>query len=228
MSYFLPSSPGYSFIPRATTTIIDETNEPVTFDEFMKIIIILDESGSMETIQEQMVKAINDLIKEQKQIKETPATFTLVKFNNTIRRIIKNRLLNNVNLLTSADYTPSGSTALYDAIGTTIEWFKNEKNVLMVIVTDGQENSSRTYSRSMINHMIEEKKTYSGWSYVYLSNDLSTEKQGNDIGLKKSNYSSNCKVKQENYGDFLGSELNVAISNCRKYNVSVQSQLNSN
>lgn len=201
--------------------------EPVTFDSFFKIVVILDESGSMESIRNDMCKAINDLITEQKQIKERPATFTLVKFNDKVNRVIKNKPLNDINLLTTEDYTPNGSTALYDCIGDTIEWFRNEKDVLMVIVTDGQENASRSFNKHEINRMIDEKKKNNNWTYVYLSNDLKTASQGDGIGCKMSSYATNAMVEQRGFGDYMSKNLNTAISNYRKEGISVQNQLNS-
>ena len=71
--------------------------EPVTPNNLFKIVIILDESGSMESVRNNMIKSINDLIKEQKQIKERPASFTLVKFNHLVNRVIKNISLEEIN-----------------------------------------------------------------------------------------------------------------------------------
>jgi len=200
-------------------------NKTVSLDGLYKIVIVLDESGSMQPIRSQIIRSINDLITEQKQIEERPATFTLVKFNNNVNRVMTNKLLKNVHNLDSLDYTPNGSTALYDAIGDTIQWFRNEKDVLMVIVTDGQENASTKYTKHQINKLIDEKKLNNNWSYVYLSSDLSTEIQGNNIGLQKSAYSANCQVAHNNFGNYIGNDLNKAISKCRKDGTSVQSQL---
>ena len=195
-------------------------------DDYFKIVMIIDESGSMQQIKEKMIKSINDLITEQKQVKERPSTFTLVKFNDTVTRVVKNKNLNDINILQNKDYMPSGTTALYDAIGDTIEWFNNEKDVLMVIITDGFDNASKKYTKRSISNIIEEKKKYNNWSYVYLSNELDTYDQGNAMGLAKSSFSTNCVVEQSSYGDFIGRKLNKAISNFRKEGVSVQSQLN--
>lgn len=205
---------------------LQDNSKPVTFDDLFKIVIVLDESGSMMCIRDQIIKSINDLISEQKEVKERPATFTLVKFSDNVNRMITNKLLTNIQMISYSDYMPSGSTALYDAIGNTINWFKNEKNVLMVIVTDGQENASKKYTKSQINQMIDEMKEKNSWTYVYLSSDLNTEIQGNNIGLKQSNYTSNCRIDQNNYGKFIGRTLNSAITGCRKTGISVQSQLN--
>jgi len=199
---YLPKKPSV-VVTTNKPSFLQDNNKPVTFDDFFKIVIVLDESGSMMCIRDQIIKSINDLIMEQKQTKGKPTTLTLVKFNDNVNRVITNKLLTNVDNLSYADYNPSGSTALYDAIGDTINWFRNEKDVLMVIVTDGQENASKRYTRTQINQMIDEKKEKNAWTYVYLSSDLNTQMQGNNIGLQQSQYTSNCCVRQDNYGKFI-------------------------
>lgn len=220
---FTPAST-YSRLPIKETQV--KKTEPVTSNCFFKIVIILDESGSMETVKESMRSSINDLIKEQQQIKGRPATFTLVKFSDKVKRTIQNKPLESINLLTSEDYSPNGSTALYDAIGDTIDWFRNEKDVLMVIVTDGQENASRSFSKREVTRMIEDRKKYDNWTYVYLSCDLNTAAQGDAIGLDSSYECTNAVVKQAHFGDYISRGLNTAIKNYRTDGLSVQQQLN--
>lgn len=225
--------------PFSRSTIYDKINtcdrtkreipeKRVTFDKILKIVVILDESGSMDSVRTKMIESINDLIKEQKQVKDRTATFTLVKFNDRVNRVIKNEILSDVSYISSEDYNPSGSTALYDAIADTINWFRDEKNVLVVIVTDGQENASRKYSKREVSDIIESKKQYDDWSFVYLSNDLKTAEQGKQLGLNISRNSSNCVLKQNDYGNFMANDLNIAITNYRTKGISVQSQLNRN
>lgn len=225
-AYYTPVVPVRRYEQQNSQVLHDKDNKPVTSDNFFKIVIVLDESGSMSPVKESMTNAINDLIKEQQQIKDRPATFTLVKFNDKVNRVIKNKPLENINLLTSEDYIPSGSTALYDCIGDTIEWFRNENNVLMVIVTDGQENASRSFSKNEITKLIENKKKTNNWTYVYLSSDLNTASQGDNIGCVTSNYATNAMVDQRGFGNYISKNLNSAISNFRKDNLSVQKQLN--
>lgn len=214
--------------PENNVSIRQPQTEPVTSNSFFKIVIVLDESGSMESIKEDMKNAINSLVTEQQQIKGRPSTFTLVKFNDKVNRVIKNKPLEDINMLSSEDYKPNGSTALYDCIGDTIEWFRNEKDVLMVIVTDGQENASRSFSKNEVNRMIENKKKNNNWTYVYLSNDLKTASQGDNIGCKTSEYATNAMIDQAEFGSYVSKKLNSAISNYRRDGVSVQKQLNSN
>lgn len=213
-----------------TVSVVNEKKNIVDnslLDDYFKIIMIVDESGSMSDIKDKMIMAINDLIKEQKQVKERPATFTLVKFNDQVNRVIKNRDLNTVELLSSSDYVPSGPTALYDAIGDTVDWFKNEKDVLLVIVTDGQDNVSRKFNKKTVMNLINQKKELNNWSYVYLSDDITTYKEGNNMGLQTSSYSSNVCMSKANISDYIRNDVNNAVSKYRKSGITVQSQLNS-
>lgn len=208
------------------TPVPDEMKKPVETSDCYKIVMILDESGSMNCIRSQMIKAINDLILEQKTVKDRPCKFTLVKFNDTISPVIKNHDLQEVSPLNISDYTPNNMTALNDAIGHTINWFNYETNVLLVIITDGQENSSRDYKHNDITKMLDEKQKHRNWSYVYLCNDLTTSAQGDNLGLKTSKYTTNVMCEQAHYGDYISTKLNNAITTCRKTGMSVQSQLN--
>lgn len=212
--------------PQPTINKSVEDTTPVRHSDNFKIIVVLDESGSMESIGKQMRDALNSLIREQQQIKDRPCNFTLVKFNQSVNRVICNKDLQEVSLLTEGSYRPEGTTALYDAIGDTIEWFRYERDVLMVVITDGAENASTRYRKNKVMDMLKEKEKFCNWSYVYLGCDLQTAAQGDDIGFKSSQFSSNCMVKQEGYESFINKDLNNAISNKRKKGISVQAQLN--
>jgi hypothetical protein len=194
-----------------------------------KIVFILDESGSMQSIKNDIVGSINHFISKQKKLKtERPAYFSLVKFNETVNNVVSNIDLKQTTSLKEEDYRPNGCTALYDAIGQTIDRFRYETDVLLVVITDGEENSSKAYSLKQVKDMLEEKQQNRNWSYVYLCNDLSTEKQGNSLGFANSGYASNCCVQQDKYGSFLKSNLCEAVTNQRCMGISVQQQLNKN
>lgn len=221
-----PSQVSKSSVRRDSLVKDTEFNDiPVKHSDGYKIVIVLDESGSMEDIANEMRKSINSLIKEQKTV-DRPCSFTLVKFNQDVKRVLCNRDLKEVRLLTQEDYRPNGTTALYDAVGDTINWFRYERDVLMVVVTDGQENASKKYRKSRVMEMLKEKEDYCGWSYVYLGCDLQTAKQGDSMGFQKSAQASNCCVMKEGYSKFIDGDLNIAIKNRRTQGISVQAQLN--
>lgn len=129
--------------------------------------------------------------------------------------------------LSSRDYRPCGTTSLFDALGDTINWYRYERDVLMVVITDGQENSSTKYKKNEVLELIKEKETHRGWSYVYLGCDLQVASQGDSLGFRSSATASNCRVDQRNYGQFVSQQLSKAISKHRTKGISVQEQLNS-
>src|SRR5207302_6965228 len=86
--------------------------------------------------------------------------------------------------LTEQNYNPTGSTALFKAISDTIAAFEQDSNVIMVIVTDGQENASpSTYTRQSVFDLVTKHKNQNGWTFVYLNTDIDTFSQGAAIGF---------------------------------------------
>lgn len=205
----------------------ENAQEPVEHSDQFKIVVVLDESGSMDDIRQDMIDALNSLITEQKQISERPTKFTLVKFNDQVSRVIKNRDLREVSTLTHNDYRPDRSTALYDALGDTIDWFRYERDVLMVIITDGMENASRKYKHAQIKQMLDEKQKHRNWTYIYLSDDLSTSRQADGLGLyANQSYSTKKTIGKKKCKSYISNNINTAIRNFRQNGLSVQSQLN--
>lgn len=220
-----PHTSQYTPLMQEEENPVHRNGPTVKHSNSFKIVMVLDESASMDSIHDKMLDAINGFIAEQKTV-DRPCRFTLVKFNHNVTRKIENIDLRHMRPLKSSDYVPNGMTALYDAIGDTIDWYRYEEDVLLVIVTDGQENSSKEYKHQEIKNLLDEKSKFRGWSYVYLANDLSVAAQGNSIGCARSMTSSNCQVAQAAYGDFIKGDLSDAVKNCRREGISVQAQLN--
>ena len=105
------------------------------------------------------------------------------------------------------DYNPGGLTALYDTIGIAIsETEKHKTNlkqrhrpdmILMVIITDGQENASREYSSLTIKSLIEKNEKRENWQFIYLGADLSNFVDADTLGIRNraSTGKSNLKEK---------------------------------
>ena len=84
--------------------------------------------------------------------------------------------------MTRETFVPRASTPLLDAIGRGIndlekslaDRIEDERpaRVVMVIITDGQENASREFRKDQIEKMIKEKQEKSAWQFVFLSADL--------------------------------------------------------
>jgi hypothetical protein len=151
------------------------------------ITMILDRSGSMGHIQEQVIRSYNEFLAEQKKVK-TKATISLIQFDDQYEVNYEGVDIQDAQELNASTYEPRGMTALNDAIGRTIvnmkKRLKNTKdNVLVVITTDGMENASREFSRSQICDMIKECEEKLGWKFMYLAADDASFDEYEDMGM---------------------------------------------
>jgi hypothetical protein len=154
-----------------------------------KILYIMDESGSMSSMGVEPIQSINDFIKEQKCISSTSlddpeVTFTLFKFSNDVICSIDDISLSEVEEFTH--YIPNGMTALYDAIGKSIDHMKTKpsfNNVVCVILTDGAENASKTYNQSNVKSLIKEMEEEYNWTFIYVGANQDSYKNGGCVGV---------------------------------------------
>lgn len=145
-------------------------------DNFARIAVILDRSGSMNSCRESTVTGFNTFITEQKKL-PGEATLKLVQFDD-IYEMVFDKPLKDVPELTQATFTPRGSTALLDAQGRTIvELGKELENtpesqrpskVIVVTLTDGAENASKEFTTQMIAEMIKHQRDTYQWEFVFL------------------------------------------------------------
>ena len=127
------------------------------------LIFLLDRSGSMESCRDDTIGGFNSFVKDQAAL---GGKLTLVQFDHEIITRYTDVELKDVVPLTTETFQPRGSTALLDAIGSIIKSQKSE-NPLVIILTDGQENSSTKFTKAHIQDLIEQK-TKDGWTFMYL------------------------------------------------------------
>lgn len=154
--------------------------------------MVVDESGSMEIIRKQALVGINETLetirKMQKAHSELEQRVTLITFDSThMNMFYDNVPADNVRSLSMRDYRPCGGTPLYDAIGMGIAKINAQAaegdNVLVTIVTDGEENCSEEYSLRMIKNLIEKLKKQ-GWTFTFIGTDnLDVEAMAADMGI---------------------------------------------
>lgn len=145
------------------------------------IVLVLDASGSMQSISNDIRGSVNSFINQQKAIPIDGTKFSLIVFADEATTKIKQVPIQNVGEITVDDYHCDGRTALYDAIGLAIDNHSDHKEALVVIVTDGEENHSRL-SHAELQNKIEAKKA-SGWKFIYLANEPLVSRAGANIGL---------------------------------------------
>ena len=157
-------------------------------------LIILDESGSMQSIKAQAITGLNETfqtIKSAQEKYENQSHYvTLVSFNSNKVNIIYDCCpIHHIQELSNKDYQPSACTPLYDAMGMSLTKLKteakDEDNVLVTIITDGYENASREYSGKAIVQLVEELKA-KGWIFAYIGANQDVEKVAFSMGINNS------------------------------------------
>jgi Mg-chelatase subunit ChlD len=156
-------------------------------------LIILDESGSMESIRQSTISGFNEIVQTtkemQKQFPDEQHYISLVTFNGTgIRTVHDRQPVHQLEEIDNRVYRPNSSTPLHDAIGLSITRLKfdiadqKDARVLVTILTDGEENSSREYHASHIKAMIDELKL-AGWTFTYIGSNHDVEKVAYSLSI---------------------------------------------
>ena len=142
-------------------------------------LIILDESGSMGSIYEQALGGANETIQTiraaQASADDQKQFLTFVTFDSgdreSVRTVIDTKPIEHVKDLTRDDYRPNGCTPLYDAMGRSLTALEqkvtDDDQVLVTIITDGMENSSREYSGASVCEIVKRLRA-KGWTFVYI------------------------------------------------------------
>lgn len=146
------------------------------------IAVVIDESGSMDHLQSDVINVFNGLsqtIRENAKATDQETKVSLWTFQTNVKEVFNKVDAENVGQLDHLTYRPGGLTALYDAVAKAINSFKlapdaNDENTsfLIIVITDGEENSSRLYDRSnrggerLAELMLEVQRT-GRWSMVF-------------------------------------------------------------
>ena len=166
------------------TINVVETQKKLTQTE---IVVVLDKSGSMESIIHPTVEGFNTFVKEQKAA-EGEAFLTLIQFDDRYEVDYKSTPINDVkDLIAYETYKPRALTALYDAIGKTINELETDRDVVFVIITDGDENASKEFKGDAIKKMIETKEGENKWKFVYMGANQDAIKTGESFGMRSAN-----------------------------------------
>ena len=166
----------------------------LTNDKLMKTrifnLIIIDESGSMQSIKTAAIDSVNETIQTirsaQKKHEDQEHYVSLVTFNDDVKTIYECVPVDEVKELTAENYQPDCCTALYDAMGMSLNMLRKkiaeDDKVLVTVVTDGYENASKEYSGKAIKALVDELKA-KDWVFAYIGANQDVESVAATIAI---------------------------------------------
>ncbi len=157
-------------------------------------LIILDESGSMQSIKQATIEGFNETVQTIKGTQalhpEQEQYITLVTFNGMgTKTLLSNQPAAELSELDATRYHPSSNTPLYDAMGFAFQRLRTQLelvqdyHVLVTIFTDGQENASKEFNGTTIKSLIEELKNQQ-WTFTYIGANHDVERFAHHISIQ--------------------------------------------
>lgn len=158
--------------------------------DFTDITLVVDRSGSMEAIRQDAMGGVNRFILDQGE-KPGEAVLTLVQFDTEYEFVHRAKPIKGVPQYV---LTPRGGTALLDAVGRAINETGErlaalpEANrpglVVFVVMTDGEENSSKEFSKTQIKEKISHQQDKYGWQFVFLGANQDAFAEAGSMGMQ--------------------------------------------
>jgi hypothetical protein len=151
--------------------------------------VILDKSGSMNSKVQDVIGGFNLYISELAKELAVEYGFTLTLFDTAVAMKYNSVPLAQVAKLDESSYRPSGNTALLDAIGNTVQTANTAgfDKIITVIMTDGEENSSREWTLQGIRELVRSKESLGNRTFVFLGANIDAFMQGANLGVARPN-----------------------------------------
>ena len=161
---------------------------------YSDITVVLDRSGSMACLVDEVIGAFNTFVDEQQQV-AGQASFSLVQFDDRYEVYLDAVDLAKVGRLDRTTYVPRGMTALYDAVGRAIvatgtrlaalDEGERPDKVVFLIQTDGMENASHEYDAATLQAMIRHQQDKYAWEFVFLGANIDAGSVAEEIGIAR-------------------------------------------
>jgi len=158
---------------------------------YTDITMVLDRSGSMQSIKDDTIGGFDAFTSEQRRLPGR-CTVSLVQFDNVYEEVYTGRDLADVPSLT---LVPRGSTAMLDAIGRAVNATgarlaampqdRRPGTVIVGIMTDGLENASREFTYPMVKALIEQQEQVYGWTFMYMGANQDAIEVGASLGVAR-------------------------------------------
>jgi uncharacterized protein YegL len=153
---------------------VTEEKKPATKT---KIALVIDRSGSMGGVRNQAFSGINEQLETIKRnAGETDTEVSYVQFDDVVELVFK-KPAKELRGLEYSEYIPRGSTALYDAVWTTINKLDNgsqdkETAYLVIVISDGWENASKLVTQQKLAEKVRQLEATGQWTFTYMMSNI--------------------------------------------------------
>ena len=164
--------------------------------ERTEIVVLMDASGSMHSIREDAVGGFNAFVEDQKK-ESGEANLTVTFFDSNRYAKWQDGIHLQACPALGEEYQPGASTPLLDATGRTIEELgvrlsglddaERPGKVMVIILTDGHENSSRHFTKEQVKGLIRQQEDAYKWEFVYLGANVDAFAEGAEMGFRAQN-----------------------------------------
>ena len=158
-----------------------------------KVLInfIQDRSGSMADCWDETLSGFKKFVEDMREKGPKDGVeylFSLTTFDTLVETPLVAVPIADVDTNILAQHGPRAGTALYDAVGATIENTsandRGAEKIICVVVTDGHENSSREWTKDRLHKTVEAKLNLGNWTFVYLGTQPETWDDAGAIGVR--------------------------------------------
>jgi hypothetical protein len=150
--------------------------------------------------QDEVIRNFNKFLEEQQAI-EGKAKLTLALFDSGYELVYDKVDLRYARPLNRDTFKIQGSTAMNDAIGKTLSRLVNKKKAIVLIHTDGEENSSREYSQGAVKELVDTLKKK--WEFIFVGGDINARHTGSNLGIVRTAAVTNdCFGTENTYANF--------------------------
>jgi len=171
-------------------------DEEKTKVKSVHVAIVLDRSGSMSSIRDEVIGAANDQIKTiQKEAENVNTDISFFTFSTKADDpVFVDQPVEKMELLTKESYVPDGLTAMLDGVGKAVAHLEQTKDAndpgtafLVIIVSDGMENNSKEYNWESLASKIKPIQDTKRWTFSYLGANQDLGKVSKDLNISSKN-----------------------------------------
>jgi hypothetical protein len=187
-------------VVKTTTVVTTTTTTTKVNPKETHYLLVLDESTSMTSVRNETLTGINEQIKTikslEKKFPDHKYIVSIVKFSTTAQHLIQEVPASKVEELSNNDYMPQGWTALHDAIGMGVNTLNTkikskldsgEASALVVIITDGEENSSKEFNSLKIKDLITGLEKTGMWTFTFIGANQDAVLTAKSLGVSLGN-----------------------------------------